>query len=240
MLIACIECGRHVSDSVKKCPHCAGNPKGEECRLCGRQVAQSKARSFFFSDWRGQTAHPHYHAACLDHFKNEYLNLKHSMWNCPECHNDLAQGITQDSLLPIPLRSSREAKEPKLCPFCGYKLRAFEQVGSCTRCKLPIYRGLHAFLEGHGPLWRSDGRWEETCHFRHHIPLCLEYLTRRGFKTDEQEYRYKYYALNGELEREIAPRKNPAPLNKGNGCIVLLALLPLVSLVISICLYLAS
>lgn len=236
MLITCIECQKQVSDSVKGCPHCAGNPKGVECCLCGKQVAKSKAKSSLVSDGRGKTDFTHYHTTCLEDFKARYLNLKNFRWNCPECHNDLSQEIIPDSFLPSPLRSNSELKVPTACASCGYERHgAFGVVGHCTKCKLPICPSLHAFLEGHIPA--DPVKATRPIIFRYHIPLCLEYMTNRGFKTDQHECRYRYYGSNGELEREIAPINHPG---WAIGCMVILGLFPLIAFAISICLYVAA
>lgn len=247
MLINCAECGKQISDTVEKCPHCGGNPKSVRCTLCGNFLPESRAKentyfgiNKFSQPYRIEKVF--YHPECIERFKSEYLNLSGLKIACPECHRDLSNAINQDGLLPRALRSSSTALEvPESCPSCGYR-RIFEEYRSglkypaqCSKCHLPVYRGLHSYCEAWMRYYdrvreQFSTKDEATLAASRHHPLCTT-----GFEEEHPEWRYKYFSKLNEQIKEVPPKKKAAPPFKGDrGCSVILAVSLLISVLLTI------
>jgi hypothetical protein len=156
MLIECIECGNQVSDTVSRCPHCKGNPKPVECKICKQHLPESQSTN------GGWSATFYYHPICLNLVKERDFALPESL-RCPECGNDVRY-LWAGADLENPCAGKCDA--PKACSKCGFSLRdwyIYNVLGlstyysmdwaerpiwkvyflHCRNCGLNVYPGLY-------------------------------------------------------------------------------------------------
>jgi hypothetical protein len=128
-LVNCVSCGKSVSRSAGRCPHCGtDDPVGVLCFKCGGRLAKGKADCF------GQ--YPVYlHHECMIALSREFFSPQSSLY-CRDCGSQLT------NTAPIGDVAWVFGYPEKPCPKCGcmnpIKTKTWPK-SQCSFCLKKIY-----------------------------------------------------------------------------------------------------
>ena len=138
-LIPCIECGRNISPSANKCPHCGNtDPLGVQCFDCGQRLKRAASTLFGSS-----SEHVNFHHECLAGFASNYFSPSEQL-KCKDCHAILTflppvgdiRWATQSIKMPcpkcgcrIPIGQRRSYNGlPPTCRYCFEEIYSFQPI----------------------------------------------------------------------------------------------------------------
>jgi hypothetical protein len=115
-LVSCVECGREVSSSAERCPHCHKYPRHIECAYCQKPLKSSMAVDYM-------------HSGCKEDFEAVKRQEK---FNCPECGAEYSHVNFPFKIVDVYGGSSPASTSP--CPKCGCPIK----VTKCSQCGRPL------------------------------------------------------------------------------------------------------
>jgi hypothetical protein len=155
-LIRCIECGKSISETAAKCPHCQTDaPIGVNCGIC-REKDRASSLLAFRAMYR-QAKDIQVHRECVESLFSENATCwecGNAIWDGQNWHNGLRRW-TLNTKSPNSERLTTEDWPGGHCPHCGAN-DALANRGLCQACFLPAVKRLHELTNRKDLLYQGD------------------------------------------------------------------------------------